>query len=161
MTKYADRVITLEFKPGRGGGNAKELCPVNGEALGGLNFNFIIGVYENTGDWAPGMGAHSHSFDECLLFFGYDDNDLNYLGSDMSLAVGKEQEIHKFSVPMVVAAPRGMSHCPLITEKVYNRFGHFHLAIDPLLPKDRHGGAHSPGNVGSTDILARIKTQAR
>jgi hypothetical protein len=58
---------------------------------------------------------------------GYDD-DLNYLGSDMSLAVGKEYEVHKFSVPTVVAAPANLPHCPLITEKVYKPFGHFHLA---------------------------------
>ena len=110
-TKYGDLIKTLKFHPGRGGGNARELAPVAGEELAGFDFNFIIGVYEQTGDWAPGMGAHSHSFDECLLFFGYDDNDLNYLGSDMSLALGKEQEVHKFSVPMAVAAPRGMPHC--------------------------------------------------
>ena len=135
--KYNKMFTTLEFHPGRGGGNAKELSPVNGEKLMGFNFNFIIGVYENTGDWAPGMGAHSHSFDECLLFFGYDDNDMNYLGSELSLALGKEQEIHKITAPMVVAAPRGMPHCPLITEKVYNRFGHFHLALDADYSADR------------------------
>ena len=135
--KYDNLLNTLKFQPGRGGANAKELTFLGGEELVGFNFNFIIGVYENTGDWAPGKGAHSHTFDECLLFFGYDDNDLNYLGSDMSLAVGKEQEVHKFSVPMAVAAPRGMAHCPLITEKVYKRFGHFHLALDAGYSADR------------------------
>lgn len=128
--KYGNMVKTLQFRPGRGGANAKELVFVGGEELGGFDLNFIIGVYDQTGDWAPGMGAHSHSFDECLLFFGYDDNDLNYLGADMSLAVGREWEVHRFSVPTAVAAPRGMPHCPLITEKVYSRFGHFHLALD-------------------------------
>jgi hypothetical protein len=135
--KYADLVKPLKFIPGRGGANARELVFVGGEELGGFDLNFIIGVYDQTGDWAPGMGAHSHTFDECLLFFGYDDNDLNYLGSEISLAVGKEQEVHRFGVPTVVAAPRGMPHCPLITEKVYNRFGHFHLALDAKYSGDR------------------------
>jgi hypothetical protein len=75
------------------------------------------------------MGAHIHNFDECLLFFGYDDNDMSVLGSDMELSVGKEYEKHKFSVPTVVAAPANVPHCPLVTEKVHKPFGHFHLAL--------------------------------
>ena len=128
-TKYGNLVKTLSFRPGMGGANAKELTFVGGEELGGMDLNFIVGVYDQTGDWAPNRGAHEHTFDECLLFFGYDDNDMSYLGSDMSLCVGKEQEKHYFSVPTVVAAPRGVPHCPLVTEKVYKSFGHFHLAL--------------------------------
>lgn len=126
--KYAKLVNQLKFVKGRGGANARELTFVGGDQLQGMELNFIIGVYNQTGDWAPNMGAHSHPFDECLLFFGYDDDDLNYLGSDMSLCMGKEYEAHKFSVPTVVAAPANMPHCPLVTEKVYRPFGHFHLA---------------------------------
>ncbi|MCJ7604753.1 MAG: hypothetical protein MUO19_01805 [Dehalococcoidales bacterium] len=128
-TKYGNLVNKLTFRQGRGGANAKELVFVGGEELGGFEMNFIVGVYDQTGDWAPGRGAHTHTFDELLLFFGYNPTDMNYLGSDMSLAVGQEQEVHRFSVPTVVAAPAGSGHCPLITEKVYERFGHFHLAL--------------------------------
>jgi hypothetical protein len=129
QTKYGNMVKKLSFQKGRGGANARELVFVGGEELGGIDFNFIIGVYDQTGDWAPGRGAHVHPFDECLLFFGYDPQDMNYLGSDMELALGKERETHKFSVPMVVPAPRDVPHCPLVTEKVYKAFGHFHLAL--------------------------------
>jgi hypothetical protein len=125
--KYAKHVYPLKFIKGRGGANAKQMTFNGAEQLGGLELNWIIGVYDQTGDWAPDMGAHIHPFDECLVFMGYED-DLNYLGSDMSLAVGKEYEVHKFSVPTVVAAPANLPHCPLITEKVYKPFGHFHLA---------------------------------
>ncbi|MGD1119880.1 MAG: hypothetical protein ABR886_10405 [Dehalococcoidales bacterium] len=127
--KYAKNVNKLKFVKGRGGANAKELVFVGGEELGGFNLNFIVGVYDQIGDWAPNMGAHIHPFDECLLFFGYDDKDLAYLGSDMELSVGKEYEKHKFSVPTVAAAPANLPHCPLVTEKVYKPFGHFHLAL--------------------------------
>jgi len=130
-TKYGNLVKTLKYQKGRGGANAKELVFVGGEELGGFNLNFIVGVYDQTGDWAPNMGAHAHAFDECLLFFGYDDDDLSYLGSDMELSLGKEHEKHKFSVPTVGIAPEGVPHCPLITEKVYKAFGHFHLALSP------------------------------
>jgi hypothetical protein len=136
-TKYGDYVKQLAFTPGRGGANAKELVFVSGEDMGGFDFNFIIGVYDQTGDWAPGAGAHNHPFDELLLFFGYDDNDMSYLGSDMELSLGKEWEPHKFSVPTVGVAPRGFPHCPLVTEKVYKPFGHFHLALSATYSGDR------------------------
>ncbi|HEY95614.1 MAG TPA: hypothetical protein G4O15_11830 [Dehalococcoidia bacterium] len=135
--KYGNYVKQLAFTPGRGGANAKELVFVSGEDMGGFEFNFIIGVYDQTGDWAPGAGAHNHPFDELLLFFGYDDNDMSYLGSDMELSLGKEWEPHKFSVPTVGVAPQGFPHCPLVTEKVYKPFGHFHLALSATYSGER------------------------
>jgi hypothetical protein len=129
--KYGNLVKKLNYQKGRGGANARELVFVPGEDMGGFELNFIVGVYDQTGDWAPGRGAHIHPFDECLLFFGYDDQDMNYLGSDMELSLGQEWEKHKFSQPTVAVAPKGVPHCPLITEKVYKPFGHFHLALAP------------------------------
>ena len=128
--KYAKNVNKLNFVKGRGGANARELVFVGGDVLGGFDLNFIVGVYDTVGDWAPNMGAHIHPFDECLLFFGYDEKDMNYLGADLTLAVGKEYEVHKMSAPTVVAAPANVPHCPLVTEKVYKDFGHFHLALN-------------------------------
>jgi len=130
-TKYGYLVKKLAFRKGPGGANARELVFVSGDELAGFELNFIVGVYDETGDWAPGRGAHAHPFDECLLFFGYDDDDLDYLGSDMEIALGKELEKHTFSVPTVVIAPRGVPHCPLITVRVHKPFGHFHLALSP------------------------------
>jgi len=127
--KYGDLVRKLSFRKGRGGANAKELVFVSGEELAGFELNFIIGVYDETGDWAPGRGAHTHPFDECLLFFGYDPDDLSYLGSNIEISLGKEQEKHKFGVPTVVIVPKALPHNPLVTEKVYKPFGHFHLAL--------------------------------
>jgi hypothetical protein len=127
--KYRDLVKKLNFRKGMGGANARELVFVDGEELQGFKLNFLVGVYDQAGDWAPNRGAHAHPFDECLLFFGYDDNDLSYLGSEMSLALGSELEVHRFSAPTVAVAPRGVPHCPLVTEKVYKPFGHFHLAL--------------------------------
>lgn len=128
-TKYGDLVKTLNYIKGMGGANAKEMAFMAGDHLQGFGLNFVVGVYDEPGDWAPGMGAHTHPFDEALLFFGYDDNDLSYLGSEMELDMGREYEAHQFNVPTVIAAPANLPHCPLITRKVYKPFGHFHLAL--------------------------------
>jgi hypothetical protein len=130
-TKYGHLVRTMAWREGRGGANARLMTFQKGEDLAGLNLNFIIGVYDQVGDWAPNRGAHAHPFAECLFFFGYDPEDLSYLGADMELHMGKEYETHLFSVPMVVAAPSGFPHCPLLTNKVYKPFGHFHIALNP------------------------------
>jgi hypothetical protein len=130
-TKYGHLVKTLPYREGRGGANARQMTFMKGEDLAGFNLNFIIGVYDQVGDWAPNRGAHAHPFDECLFFFGYDPDDLSYLGADMELNMGKEYERHLFSIPMVVAAPSGLAHCPLLTKKVYKPFGHFHIALNP------------------------------
>ncbi len=127
--KYSNLVKKLAFRKGMGGANARELVFAGGEELANFDFNFIVGVYDTAGDWAPNRCAHDHTFDEILLFFGYDPADLDYLGADINLSIGKEAEQHKFSVPMAVPAPKGVPHCPLVTEQVYKPFGHFHLAL--------------------------------
>jgi hypothetical protein len=144
-TKYGDMVRKMEFVPGRGGANARQMVHVTGDQMAGFELNFIIGVYNQTGDWAPGAGSHIHPFDELLLFFGYDDSDMNYLGSDMELALGKEWEKHTFSVPTVVTVARDVPHNPLVTKKVYRPFGHFHLALSA-----QYSGSRVPKE-GKTD----------
>jgi hypothetical protein len=153
--KYGHLVKKLSFRQGRGGANARELVFVGGDELAGFDFNFIVGVYDQTGDWAPNRGAHVHPFDECLLFFGYDEKDMGYLGSDMNLALGKEWEQHRFSVPTVAVAPKGVPHCPLVTEKVYRPFGHFHLALDAKYSGE---GVKLEGTTGGKKYDYLVKT---
>ena len=143
-TKYGDLVRKLDFRKGSGGANAREIVFVQGADMQGFELNFMLGVYEQTGDWAPGRGAHIHPFDELILFFGYTD-DLGYLGSDMELCLGREREPHKFGVPTVAVAAKGVPHCPLVTEKVHKPFGHFHLALSA-----KYSGSPAPLE-GKTD----------
>lgn len=142
--KYGHLIKSLEFRKGSGGANAREIVFIQGQDMQGFELNFMLGVYEQTGDWAPGRGAHVHPFDELIMFFGYSD-DLGYLGSDMNLSLGKEREQHRFSQPTVAVAAKGMPHCPLVTEKVYKPFGHFHLALSA-----KYSGSPAPQE-GETD----------
>ncbi len=146
MAKYGSLVKKLEFRPGRGGANARELVFVMGEEMAGFDLNFIVGIYDQTGDWAPGAGAHVHPFDEVLLFFGHNPADMGDLGADLYISLGKELEKHHFSVPTVVTCPRGFPHNPLVTEKVRRPFGHFHLALAA-----KYQGSRAPETGGTTD----------
>ncbi len=100
------------------GANARELVFVSGDQMGGFDLNFIVGVYEKAGDWAPNRGAHTHLFDEILLFFGHNVNDLSYLGADISIEIGPERGKHNFKEPTVVCIPRGLAHYPVVCNKV-------------------------------------------
>ena len=122
---YSKNVVPTRFIKGRDGGENRQMVWMTGKHMGGMEVDFVIEVYDETGKWPP--GTHVHAFDECLVFFGWDE-DINYLGADMTLAMGKEAEVHRFSKPTVIAVPANMPHCPLGREKVYRKFGHFHLA---------------------------------
>jgi hypothetical protein len=146
--KYADLVKTLAFRGSfaRASGNARELTFMAGEQLAGFDLNFILGVYENTGDWTPERGSHTHPFDEYLLFFGYDPDDMSYLGSELELCMGEEWEPHKIVRPSFVIAPKDLPHSPLVTEKVDKPFGHLHIALSGV-----YRGGPGPEQTGSTD----------
>ena len=120
-TKYGQLVKQLTFREGTmSKANAREMVFMKGDDLEGFDLNFILGVYDQTGDWAPGWGAHAHPFDECLLFAGLDYDNPNDLGAEIEIAMGDGdgKEIHVFDTPTVVIAPAGLVHCPLITRKV-------------------------------------------
>jgi hypothetical protein len=123
--KYAKNVIPIKYSKGRGGDNDKLMTVMNGKKMGGMELNFQIEMFDETGDWP--VKSHFHTFDECLVFFGYGE-DLNDLGADMGLAMGKEYEVRKFSIPTVVAVPANVPHCPRIREKIYDKSGHIHIA---------------------------------
>ena len=146
--KYAELVKPLAFQGNFTGAraNATVLTFMTGDKLCGLDMNFILGVYEHPGDWAPNRGAHMHPFTEYLLFFGYDPEDMNYLGAELSLAMGEEWEVSRITRPSIVIAPENMPHCPLITERAEKPFGHLHLAMAA-----KYGGEKATEKKGETD----------
>lgn len=116
-TKYGHLVKTMPYREGRGGANARQMTFMKGEDLGGFNLNFIIGVFDQVGDWAPNRGAHAHPFAECLFFFGHNTDDLSYLGAELTIDIGKEHEKHTFNVPTAISIPKGTPHFPIVCNK--------------------------------------------
>ncbi len=83
----------------------------------GFNLNFTWAFHTGLGKWHE-HDPHVHPNDEALVFVGLDPDNPDYLGAEIEIAMGKEQEIHVFDTPTVVVAPGGLVHCPLITRKV-------------------------------------------
>jgi len=98
-----------------GPGNADYLVWLYGNDLEGFEVNFTWGFYTGSGIWHRGGEAHYHPEEEILVFVGLDPDDLNFLGSEQELAMGKEYERHVFNKPTVAVCPSGFPHLPLIT----------------------------------------------
>jgi hypothetical protein len=119
--KYDNLVKKMEFRDLTQrpmGGNADYMAAWNGKNMEGFKLNFTFAFHGDTGPWHGGKDPHVHINDEALLFVGMDPARPDYLGAEIQIAMGKEQEIHVFDYPAVVIAPAGFVHCPLITRKV-------------------------------------------
>ena len=130
-TKYGHLVKPLNIRDTqrKSGGNADHIAGFGGKDLEGLNLNFTWGSYSGLGDWEPGRDPHVHPYDECLVFVGHDTDDLTYLGAELEIALGKEQEKHVIDKASVVTVPGGMVHCPLVTRRVDKPFSFFLIAL--------------------------------
>lgn len=108
-----------------GPGNADKIVWLNGrDHLEGLDLNFSWGFYSGVGDWHTGQDPHVHPYAECLVFVGLDSAKLNYLGAEIEVCLGKEQETYTFDEACVVIIPAGLPHCPLITKRVFSPKGY-------------------------------------
>lgn len=117
--KYRHLVKKLELRDinRESGGNADFIGFWSGKDMEGFNLNFTWAFHTGIGAWHE-KDPHVHPNDECLLFVGLDPDNPEYLGAEIEIAMGEEQEIHVFDTPTVVVAPKGLVHCPLITRKV-------------------------------------------
>ncbi len=100
---------------GVGPGNGDEVVWVYGNDLEGFNVNFTWGFYSRCGKWHRGGEAHYHPEEEILIFLGLDTDNLDFLGAELELGMGKDYERHIFNTPTVAICPAAFPHLPLIT----------------------------------------------
>lgn len=103
---------------GVGPGNGDQIVWLYGSDLEGFDVNFTWGFYSRCGKWHRGGEAHYHPEAEILCFLGLDEDNLEYLGAELELGMGKDYERHIFNTPTVGICPAGFPHLPLITRWV-------------------------------------------
>jgi hypothetical protein len=116
MAKRAAAAGESNFKLGPG--NADHLAWFFGKELEDLNVNLDWGFFSKPGLWHRGVGAHTHPVDEVLVFAGVDPADINYLGAEIEIDLGKDHERYIIDKPSVVILPAGTPHCPIVTRWV-------------------------------------------
>jgi hypothetical protein len=117
-------------KTAPGPGNAGQMVRLNGkDHLEGLNLNFTWGLHNKTGEWYSGQDLHVHPYPECLVFAGLDTANVNYLGAEIEVCLGEEQETYSFNEPTLVVIPAGLPHGPTVTRRIFSPKGFgFYLA---------------------------------
>jgi hypothetical protein len=104
-----------------------------GKDLNDFDVNFAWGVDNKPGNWHAdwkGEGPHTHPYDEVLVFVGHDTSDLTYLGAEIEMHMGEEEEKHIIDKASVVMVPKGMVHCPVVTKRVEKPFGFFLISLN-------------------------------
>ncbi len=120
----ADRAgVMYPAKAGVGPGNGDQIVWLFGKDLEGFEVNFTWGFYTQSGKWHRGGEAHYHPEEEILVFVGLDPDDLNFLGAELELGMGKDYERHIFNTSTVAICPQGFPHLPLITRWVDKPYG--------------------------------------
>ena len=114
---------------GVGPGNGDEVVWLYGDDLEGFNVNFTWGLYSRCGKWHRGGEAHYHPEAEILCFVGLDPDNLNYLGAELEIGMGKDYERHIFNTPTVAICPAAFPHLPLITRWVDKPYGFFVICL--------------------------------
>ena len=144
--KYAHFFHKLAFgKPAGsvGPGNADSMFHFTGKDIDGCDSNFSFGYYSKPGSWDPeGSGGQYHPYDSVLLFGGLNPKVPDYLGAEIEISIGPENEKHVFDSPTVVCIPRYLPYGPIITKKVEKPFGHYNVGLSgeyriTRLPKSR------------------------
>lgn len=104
---------------------------MEGKDLEGFNGHFSYGFIKETGPFHPTEGALMHPYDECLIFAGIDNNDIRYLGAEVSIELGEEREEHIFDKPSVILIPKGTPHGPATVRRMEGPIVHYTISLAP------------------------------
>lgn len=120
-TKYAQYVKPLVFD-GKGPGFYRHVSSLSSESLG-IDAIVEIGTFIAPGriDGDP-YGAHSHDFNQAMLFLGTDTDDIGTLGSEVELCLGDNGEKHMITTSTAVSIPKGLPHFPANITRMDKRF---------------------------------------
>ena len=116
-------------KKGPGGADAVQLVEVSGAALDGLNINFVMSLYNQSGPWT--RSTHAHPYDEVLVFFGHNTDDLTDLGAEITIELGHDHEKHTFDKATAICLPKGFPHFPIICNKISKPYRMMQVGLGP------------------------------
>ena len=133
MAANFDGVLRPKYAPAQaemGPGNGDEIVWLFGRDLEGLELNFSWGFYSQAGKWHRGGESHTHPEEEILVYVGLDPDDINYLGAEVEIAMGENDERHFYNKPFVAICPKGFPHLPCITRWVDRPYAFFVICLE-------------------------------
>jgi hypothetical protein len=129
--EYSHLVKPLRIQPTPPGLYGEPRFWMEGKDLEGFNGQFSYGFFKKPTVCHPMEGAIVHPYDECLIFAGTDNNDILYLGAEVSVEMGEEREEHVFDKPSVILVPKGTPHGPIKVRCVDRPIVHYSISLAP------------------------------
>ncbi len=115
--KYKDCIRKLPFYMDG------KLTAVGAKELNGFNCHIIYAFAYETGLTGLSKKPHVHNYDEAIFFIGSDPHNPGYLGAEVTMAIGPEEdEKYTITEPTAVVVPKGIPHCPMWTNKLEQPF---------------------------------------
>jgi hypothetical protein len=119
-TKYGKCLVKL---PIRKMGDTS-MFSAGADMLHGFPCNIIYAFGLKAGQLGMSTEPHIHDHDEVIYFIGSDPKNLGELGAEVNFKIGPkgQEEDHILSEPTAVVIPKGIWHCPMITQKFQKPF---------------------------------------
>jgi hypothetical protein len=135
--KYTEYVSALPIEPGPIHGPWIDL---QGKYFDNANCRFIYRFITKPVDMVP--FAHSHDFDEFMMFCGSVPEDISEFKAEIECYIGELNDREKFIIksPTVLYFPKGVPHCPLNFNKVEETITMIIIALTPSyeVPNEGH-----------------------
>jgi hypothetical protein len=120
-SRYGKYVQKLEFTSG-GPGWYRQVATLDLTPWD-IDARIQYGVYEAAGKMeAESPVAHTHDFDQVMLFYGADAADMGELGAEVEFRLGENAERFMITSSTCVAIPKGMPHFPAEVQRMSKRF---------------------------------------
>ncbi len=94
-------------------------------------YNFSLGWSLLTEPLLMVDETHSHDFDQLIMFWGGDPNNIGELDGEVEIYLGENQDKHVITSPASVFIPKGLMHCPLNIKTVNKPFMFIDITFSP------------------------------
>ncbi|MFC2038416.1 hypothetical protein ACFLUG_01410 [Chloroflexota bacterium] len=75
--------------------------------------------------------SHSHDFDQLILFFGGDSNNIGEFDGEVEFGLGEKEELHSITAASLIFIPGGVNHGPLNVKRVGKPFMFIDITFSP------------------------------
>ncbi len=112
----------------------KQITAPQVAALGGRDLNgadFSLGWSYITEPFLMVSEAHTHDFDQIILFLGGNPGSVGEFGAEVEMSLGEPPEKHIINYTSCVYIPAGLMHCPLNVKTVYKPIMFIDITLSP------------------------------
>jgi hypothetical protein len=148
IKEFAHLIKPLPIKEPPQGLYAEPRIWMESKDMEGFNALFSYGFVKKPSTFHPLKGMLIHPYDEILVFEGTKNTDIFYLGAEVSVRLGEEQEEHTFTEPSCVLIPKGLPHGPATVKSLERPIVHYTIGLDAAYKAESVSPKSTPATKG-------------